>query len=184
MDLDLRDLTDVSAVLSSVDAPAGWYTKVRLSISDPRLVLTEDPETVITDIQLTAADRLFISKQFEIPPEPTLLLLNFGRLHLVPTGGNGYVLTPQLDVTIDIQDATVALTGEITAVDTDSITLALEQGAVDVLTTGADVFLPGDVETPTGTLDDLTAGITVDITGVTDINGTITADTITITAAE
>lgn len=187
LEVNLLDLVGVSEVLSTAEVPAGKYTKIRLEISNPRLVLASDPETEITDIQLTANGRLFVSQQFEIPAgESVLLLLDFGGIHLVPLGNGGYVLTPQLQVTIEITSADVTATGVISALDTDNdtLTLELEDGSIEVDYSGAEIFLPPDTDTPTGQESDLAVGLTVQVQGTATVNGPVSASSIHILAEE
>jgi hypothetical protein len=174
----------VSRVLSSVEIPAGTYTKIRLSIENPRLVLNSDPDAVITNIQLTANGRLFVSKTFELPEgEPYLLILTFEDIHLVETGNGGYVLTPQLRADIDIEPAEAVIVGTITAMnkDTDTLIVQLDDATeIEVLYTDALIYLPGDTDTPTGTEDDLFVGLEAEIAGLLTVDGSLTAETIRI----
>jgi len=184
MDVNILDLLDVSRVLSSVEIPAGTYTKIRLSIENPRLVLNSDPDAVITNIQLTANGRLFVSKTFELPEgEPYLLILTFEDIHLVETGNGGYVLTPQLRADIDIEPAEAVVVGTITAMnkDTDTLIVQLDDATeIEVLYTDALIYLPGDTDTPTGTEDDLFVGLEAEIAGLLTVDGSLTAETIRI----
>ena len=184
MDVDILDLMDVSAVLSCVEVPAGMYTKIRLSIENPRLILSSDPDTVITDIHLTANGRLFISEEFELPEDESyLLILYFESIHLVEEGNGSYVLTPQLRAEIDIEPAEATACGTIVDIDeeTDTLTLALCEGSeIEVLYTDALIFLPGDIDTPTGTEDVLEVGLCVIMTGTLSAEGSLTADSIRI----
>ena len=63
MELTLQDLTEL---ISEVVLPSGEYRGIRLTISDPRLVLRADPSTVITNVQLPADGRLFIKYPFTL----------------------------------------------------------------------------------------------------------------------
>ena len=184
MDVDILDLTDVSAVLSCVDVPAGFYTKIRLSIENPRLILSSDPDTVITDIHLTANGRLFISEEFELPTgESYLLILHFESIHLVEQGNGGYVLTPQLRAEIQIEPTAATVCGTIVDIDKDADTLRLalcDGSEIDVFYTDALIYLPGDTDTPTGTEDDLEVGLFVIMTGTIWADGSLTADSIRI----
>jgi hypothetical protein len=184
MDVDILDLTDISAVLSCVDVPAGVYTKIRLSIENPRLILDSDPETVITDIHLTANGRLFISEEFELPDGGFyLLILHFESIHLVEQGNGGYVLTPQLRATIEIEPREARVCGTIVDIDkdTDTFTLAMCEGSeIHVSYNDASIFLPCDTDTATGTEDDLDVGVFVIIRGTLWVDGSLTADSIRI----
>jgi len=184
--IDLVDLTGVSAILSSAEIPAGLYTKVRLSIKDPVLVLADDAEgTEITDIKLTANGRLFVSTPFTLPEgQASLLVLDFNGLHLVPTGSGKYVLTPQLRADISVTDAAVVLNGTVSTIDaaTSMLQVVLDGSgdAVDVNYADAVIWLPGDVDEPTGSAADLVPGAVVTITGTLTVSEAVHADTIVI----
>lgn len=186
MEVNLLDLTDVSAVLSSAEVEPGTYEQIRLEIEDPRLVLKADPETVITDIQLTANGRLFISGEFEIAEgESQLLVLDFGGIHLVETGNGKYVLTPQLRADVTISEAAAAAVGTVTAldVDADTMTVTLADGTELAMSyAGAVVFLPTDVDTPTGTELDLALDLEVEVQGTFWVDGSMNAQSIRIYA--
>jgi len=177
-DIDLLALEDLSQAFSTSEIPAGTYTKIRLAIENPRLRLLDDPETEITDIKTTANGHLFVSQTIEIPEgENTLIELSFTDLHLVRNGNGRYVLTPQLSVDIATSSADVAATGTIASVDPDNdeMVVTLAEGDATVLYAGAAIFLPADTDTPTGTEADLVVGANVEITGVIDLDGLITA---------
>jgi hypothetical protein len=128
--VDLLDLTQISEVLSSAEVPAGRYTKIRLSIENPQLVLVGgDPAAPITDIHLTANGHLFISEEFELADgEDMLLMLDFGGIHLVQQGHGGFVLTPQLRADLEQMTATAKLRGAVVSVDTATQTFLLDVG--------------------------------------------------------
>ena len=184
MEVDILDLMDVSAVLSCVDVPAGVYTKIRLSIANPRLFLSSAPETAIIDIHLTADGRLFISEGLELPEgESCLLILHFQSIHLVEQGNGGYVLTPQVRAEIEIESAEAKACGTIVAIDkdTDTLTLALCDGSeIEVFYADALIFLPWDAYDPSGTEDDLEVGVDVMMTGTLWGDGSLTAHSIRI----
>jgi len=185
--VDLRELTGLSALISSMEIPAGIYTKIRLSIQNPVLVLTSDPDTSITDIQLTANHRLFVSSSFEIPEGQTsLVLLDLNGIHLAATGNSKYVWTPQLRASITIEPANVQAAGTIASVDTTAKTLALDVDSAESLLqigyTGAAIFLPEDTDTATGTEGDLVVGVSVLIEGTLNVQGEMTAQTIRLLA--
>ena len=186
MDVNVLDLTEVSEVLSCVDVPADVYTKIRLSITNPRLVLKSDPLTVITDIHLTANGRLFVSEEFELPEgESYLIILHFTDLHLVERGNGGYVLTPQVRADIQIDPAEVCICGTIVSIDKDEDTLILglcsDQGSeIEVLYTDALIYRAADTDTPTGTEDDLVEGICVRVRGTLWVDHVLAAETIRI----
>lgn len=185
MDVDLADLTDVSAILSCVDVPAGAYTKIRFSVANPRLILRSDPDTVITDVHLTANGRLFISEEFELPEGSSyLLMLHLVSIHLVDEGNGGYVLTPQLRAEIQIEPTeAMVVCGTISDIDKEEDVFALvlcDGSEIEVLYTDATIFLPGDIDTPTGTEDNLDVGVSVITRGTLWVDGVLTADTIRI----
>lgn len=169
MRVNILDLTGVSQLISLEEVPAGHYTKIRLEIQDPELVLKPDPETVYTNIQLTANDRLFIDVDFELEDnENRILVLDFGGIHLVELGpGNGgYVLTPQLRASLEVlYFENTFVQGVIQSIDYDTNTLVLvvEGGEITVTyTEDAEIFLADDDETtPTGAETDLLAGMEI-----------------------
>lgn len=182
VDVDLLSLHEVSMLLSTADIPSGAYEKIRIAISNPRLVLVSDPGTVITDVHLTANGHLFVGGEFEVPDGNSLIELTFGGIHLVRTGHGSYVLTPQLRADVFIGSADVTLAGAIASLDTanQSMVVSLADGDVTVLYGSAAIFLPGDTDTPTGTEADFIAGASVEIEGTIDLDGVVTATTIRI----
>ncbi len=137
-DVELMDLREVSGLLSVAEVPAGDYTKIRLHIEDPRLLLS-DVDDVRTDIQLTANGRLFVSESFTLEGgESNFIVLDFEDLHLVEQGHGGFVLTPQLRANVQIDEGYVLAEGRIKNLDIDddqesgSFTLELTAAAGDV----------------------------------------------------
>jgi hypothetical protein len=185
-DINLMDLMDLTEVLSSVEVSAGTYTKIRLQISDPRLVLTSDPETVITDVHLTANDNLFIGKTFTLEDgEQSILLLDFGGIHLTTSGNGSYVLTPQLQADLTLLTAPATSTGEIAdlKMDADTFTLLLADGELVVDYSTAQIFLDTDTDTATGTEAYLADGLMVDVSGELQVDGSVIADSVRILPA-
>lgn len=186
-EVELRDLTEISEILSNAELQAGVYTKIRLTVDSPQLVLTADPSTVITDIQLTANSRLFVSESFELPAgQESLILLDFTGLHLVQTGEGKYVWTPQLRATISVIPAYALASGTITSVDTTAMTFVLhvQDATTDVVVdySNALIFLPTDTSTPSGTAASLVPETQVTVEGNLDVSGVLHADTIRILA--
>lgn len=182
-EVNLLDLTGVSQIISDAAVPPGTYTKIRLEIADPRMVLKEDPETEITDIQLTANGRLFVSQTFEVPEGQTsLILLDFNGVKVVEQGNGGYTLTPQLRVDLSVLDAAATVTGTVVSNDTGELLLVLNLGDSEVTVdyARAVIFLATDGETPSGTPEDLTVGLTVRADGLLQADGSIAADTVAI----
>lgn len=184
LDVDLVDLTALSEVLSSQEIEAGTYNRIVLDIANPRLILAGDPGTVITDVQLTANSRLFVNETFELPAnQSSLIVLDFGGIHLVETGAGKFVLTPQLQADVGVQSADAQAAGVVAELDTEADTFTLdlgEDGAVAIVYTDAQIFLPGDTDTPTGTEADLIDGLSVEIQGTLFVDGSINATVITI----
>ena len=170
--VDLVQLDGVNRLISLDDVPAGKYTKIRISFEDPVLVLASDPNTEISgdSIKLTANGRLFISQMFVLPEnQQSVLLIDFGGLHLVMNGNGDFVLTPQLSVALSVgivED--VSVMGMITAIDTelDVFTLMIEGGELLVDCAAALIFLPEDTDTATGLKTDLMVGQKVVVEGM------------------
>ena len=187
LDVNLNELIGVSEVLSSAEIPADTYGEIRLSISYPRLVLTSEPEMEFTNIQLTANGRLFVQETFEIlEGQDTLLLIDFGGVNVVVTGGaftgeTDFVLKEFLDVSLDVVDASVMALGTITGLDTagDSFVLDIADSDSELTVNygGAEILLPGG---STGSEEDLDVGTLVDVGGTISVNGTLGADTVQI----
>jgi len=168
--VDLIQLEGVNRLISLDEAPAGTYTKIRISFEDPVLVLKSDPNTELANVHLTANGRLFISQMFDLPEgQQSVLLIDFGGLHLVMNGNGNFVLTPQLAVDLEvgmIEDTSVM--GMITAIDSenDLLTLMVEGGELLVDCAGASVFLVDDTDTPNGDKSDLMVDQKVEVMGL------------------
>lgn len=181
MDVDLLDLTGISQVISNAVVEPGTYTKIRLNIENPRMRLSATPDVEITDIHLTANGRLFVSQSFEVPEGQTsLIVLDFGGLHLVQQGNGGYTLTPQLTVDLSVQNADVVIEGDVVTNDTAAATLTinLEGTAVVINYVDADIFLVTDTDTATGVAESVVVGGSVRVTGILQADGSIVADAI------
>lgn len=199
-DVNLLDLTTLSEVLTTADIPAGKYCKIILHIEDPRLVLVADPDTVITDIHLTANGRLFIKDRFVVgEQEDIIIVLNFGGIHLVERGDGGYVLTPKVRAEVNVDEQETAVEGEITSIDTEAkiIEIESEDGSTyEVLVTDDTVIKTDDdsddadeeEETRHGDdegqlylkFEDLQVGQRVEVEGTLSEGGQILADVIVI----
>lgn len=190
--VNILDLSGVSQLISLEEVPAGHYTKIRLEIEDPELVLKAEPETVYTNIQLTANDRLFIDVDFDLEGgDNRILVLDFGGIHLVELGqGNGgYVLTPQLRASLEILSyENTFVQGVIDSIDYDMNTLVLLVDGGEISVTypeEVEIFLPtDDEETPTGTESDLLEGMEVVCYGELYSDNTMTASRIEIVPEE
>ncbi|HOD49550.1 MAG TPA: DUF4382 domain-containing protein [Candidatus Hydrogenedentes bacterium] len=181
MRVNILDLTGVSQLVSLQEVPAGHYSKIRLEIADPELVLKAEPETVYTNIHLTANDRLFITTDFDLEDGTNrVLVLDFGGIHLVPLGNGDYNLTPQLRASLEILSVeNTFVQGVINAIDYDANTLVLGVEGGEIAVTYAEdteIFLStDDAETPTGAETDLLAGIEVICYGELYSDNTMTA---------
>ena len=116
--------------------------------------------------------------------ESYLLILTFVDIHLVELGNGGYVLTPQLRADIEIEPAEALVSGTIIAIDktADMLTVALTGGTtIEVYYDEALIFRPSDTQdTATGREHDLVVGLTVTVTGMLWVDGSLTADRIEI----
>lgn len=190
-DIDLIDLTALSQLLTSVEIPAGDYCKIRIRIENPRLVLASDPETVITDVHLTANGRIFIQDHFEIEAdEEVLIVLDFAGIHLVLSGNSGqYVLTPQLRAEVNVEEAEAEVEGTIVAIDTETRIIQIETENGDlfdvqvldttVITTDDDADEVEESEAEvTLAFEDLAIDQEVEVEGLLTIDGPIQANEI------
>ncbi len=195
VDVEILDLTQLSEVLSSAIVPAGDYCRIIIRIANPRLVLVSDPNTVLTNVHLTANGRLFIQDHFELEDgEEVLILVNFGSIHLVEAGNSGrFVLTPQLRAEVDVLEAAVAIFGTIESIAEEPMIINVrtetdESFEVFVdpdtsITTDDD---SDDIETrgevpPTVmvlTFSDLAVGQEVEVEGLLTVGGQIDADAV------
>jgi hypothetical protein len=184
VDVDLMALTDLSALIASAEIYPGRFTKIRLAVEEPRLVLASHPDEVITDVQLTANGHLFVSKQFELEEgDSRLLALRLEGIHLVEAGKCRYVLTPQLRAELEWVETEALVVGHLTDVDPDNDTLvvALEDGTeVTVVYAEADIYLPADTDVANGTETDLSPGQEVEIRGTFWVDGSMDAGEIRI----
>ncbi len=195
-DVNLLDLTLLSEVLTSAEIPAGRYCRIILEISDPRLVLASDPDTVITDVHLTANGRLFIKDRFEIGEgEDIIIVLNFGGVHLVQRGDGGYVLTPKVRADVNVDEQETAIAGEVVSVNPETHIVEVEGADLtiyEVLVTEDTViktdndsndsseFRQGDDDYLYLKLEDLQPGMHVEVEGTLSEGGQILADVIVV----
>lgn len=192
VDVNVLDLTALSEVLSAAVIDAGEYCRIIVRITNPRLVLEADPNTVLTNVHLTANGRLFIQDHFVLEDgDQVLIIVNFGSIHLVEAGNSGrYVLTPQLRAEVTIEDAAVAITGTIQTVDDLGQIITVRTAADDVFEVFADggttVRTDDDADDPATGVDvalafgDLEVDQVVTVTGLLTVSGQITADDIEI----
>lgn len=135
-DVDIVDLLDLSLVLSSEDIPAGKYRGVQLRISNPRLRLVGDAGSIEAgpyreNVKLTANGRLFLRQCFEVPADQEVIIsVDLGGIHLVNSGNSGkFVLTPQVRVEYDVDEAEVEFEGEIISKDDTSEIIEVDTGS-------------------------------------------------------
>jgi len=165
LEVDLKDLTEVAALISTAEVPAGIYNQIRLYIEDPVMVMA-DEKAEVTNVHLTANSRLFITGAFEIPAGEVVILLDLDGVKIVQRGNGDYTWTPQLHATIDVSLVETISTGTIEAgsLDTgaDTFTLVLTAGNVFVDYSGAEIYLD------TTLVDELSLaeGQVVEVTGV------------------
>lgn len=190
VDVNVLDLTALSEVLSSAIIPAGDYCRIIIRITDPRLVLVSDPNTVITNVQLTANGRLFIQDHFDLNDgDEVLIIVSFGSIHLVETGVPGrYVLTPQLRADVTVEDATVLIAGTIETVDDETLIITVRTESNDLFEVFADgttvIHTDDDADDPDISVDvtlafaDLEVGQDVLVTGLLTVGGQVEADDI------
>ncbi len=181
--VNLLDLTELSEVLSSVEIPAGTYTQTRLTISNPELILKENPDQVITDVHSTANGRLFINEDLELPEgQDSLLIIDLSDVHLVQTGNGGFVFTPQIDVEFTVSDAAVVALGTIVSVNAENDSLVMEiadsDGQQVTVEYGAAALSHTDMSAATEA--DLTVGAAVDVAGTAQVDGSIVASTVVV----
>jgi len=194
IDVNILDLTALSEVLTMAEVPAGDYCRIILHIENPRLVLVADPNTVLTNVQITANGRLFLKDHFVLEDGANVIIvIDFGSIHLVDAGASGkYVLTPQLRADVDVEDAEVEVSGEIVSTNAETMIIEIDtegdgpplEVVVSLETViqtddDADDVVRGVIE-PTVLLEfaDLAVGQEVAVEGLLTVGGQILADEI------
>jgi hypothetical protein len=178
LEVNLKDLIGVSQALSSLNIPAGWYTEIRLTMENPRLTLKDNPDTVITDIELPGNGQVTFSEMFELAAGKALVSMDLGGIDLTTAGNGEYVFSPQLLAEFDASSAAIIATGPLGIVGNDSMSLNLSEGALNVQFRGASIFMPQDTTQATGTAANLLQGSTVSAIGTVNLDGTVAADEI------
>jgi len=186
--IDLMDLTEISALLTQEEVPAGTYKQIRLWVEDPemRLVGMEPEDPSITDIKLTASARLFITQTFELyGGSSSVVSMDLTGVKIVDLGNDKYTWTPQLEVLLQVEEAATSAEGGIWELDTESdlFLLSLEDGSsfwVDY--SQADLYLAPDAPATEATLEEAVfMGYLVHVVGTLSADGTtIMAQTVTI----
>jgi len=199
IDVDLfhLDTTGLSQVLADAALPAGYYTALHILFENPRLVLKTDPDTVVLDLSITAQGELTLDSVFQLPEGDSILLLDIGGLHFSFDSNGSLVLVINLSAeVVDDHDTEVEVCGTIDAVHPDLENFEMTSyGELDknnnhepvnlVVNYGdAEIYLPGDGDTPTGTPEDLTAGLKVKVEGTMTPEGAVQATKIEIKDAE
>lgn len=185
-DVDLVQLDGVAAMLTSAEIPTGVYNQIRLNIENPRLVLAAAPETVVTDVHLAANSRFFVAERFAAyAGTQTNIVLDIEGIHLVREGNGGYTLTPMLRARFREDRVPAVAQGVVVSVDAaaGAMVLGLPDADVPVNVSTAAIFLPGDTDTATGTLESLTEGAEVLVEGEVNAGGRFTADRVTLLPA-
>lgn len=190
-DVDLLSLTDLSQILTTANVPAAEYCRIFIRIENPRLILKRDPDTVITNVQLSSFGRLVLREHFEITEEDEfLVLLDFGGIHLFRFGDR-YVMFHRLRADVRVIGAETELVGAINAVDESmkSVQILTDVGEtfnvmIDRKTT---IFTDDDADdaAPTGAVQrlrfgDIDVGQRVRALGMMDVSAVINAKSIEI----
>lgn len=185
MDIELVALDGITAVVDTVDLPAGRYTKIRIYYENPRLTLVGEEGTELTDIHITANGRMFISQTFTLEQGgATLIFIDFGGVHLTfnPVTGR-YVLTPQLRVVLNLESAEVVIEGIITNKSDEATMMIQLDNSRDVFGTESTLYWKEIVEEPgTMALEGGFVGLMledlVEVAGIAQQDGSVTADVI------
>lgn len=203
MRVDLVQLQGLAALVTSKPLEAGIYTKIKITIADPEMVLKSALDLVIpaTEIQLTANNRLFVEQDFEVPAGKTSLILfdmNGFEVEDQPARPVEFKLLPHaLDVGVRVESEHVIFTGQITSIDAENNTIfvaGLDSDPVEVIlpaeSEGEDEGESEDEGEDEGEDDqegedmpdvsDFTVGQTVQVEGTLDVDGVVTATAITV----
>ncbi len=180
--LDLLDLTMVAALLSDTTVPAGAYTGVELVISEASLVLASNP---LERIELTLSeDGVYtLDFDFEIDSDnPRLLFIELGGLNVFEDEGGVFTLSPELSAGLASAVSNVRIEGSIESKDSGEETMVLAMGAAryTVDYSAADIFVPGDYGTPSGTPAILAAGADVAVVGTVGLDSSIASEIIVV----
>ena len=161
VEVDLADLRGAAEVIASMDVPPGTYRGVALRIAEPRLVLTDAPDTVIGNVLLPHGGLLEVPLDFTIESGGEgLLILNLGEINIFQWDDGSFSFTPQLSAEVDTQPRNAQAVGRIEDADheNDRFRLASSDVSLRVHYSGAAIFVPGDFDTPTGTEADIENG--------------------------
>lgn len=191
MRVDLVQLQGLAALVTSKPLDAGVYTKIKITIADPEMVLKSALDLVIpaAEIQLTANNRLFVEQDFEVPAGKTSLVLfdmNGFEVEDQPTRPVEFKLLPHaLEVGVRVESENVIFTGKITSIDAENNTIfvaGLDSNPVEVI-------LPAEGEgegegeaaeegEAMPAIADLSVGMTLEVEGTLDTEGVVTATAI------
>lgn len=180
--VDLLDLTDVADLLASTTVPAGSYTGVELVITKATLIRADNPEAPI-DVALAGSGTYSLNFAFDIVEESSgLLYLDLGGLNLFQQDDSTYQLAPDLSAALRGSVADTRVEGTIESVDPASHSFVLAVGAARVTVdfSGAEIFLPTDFETPSGTASSLAVDTGVAVVGTVGLDDTLAPETIVI----
>lgn len=180
IDVDFFGIEDSAYLLSRMNIPADRYTRIELSVENPRLVLKADPDTVITNVHLTANGRLFLEQTIDLRGFCSAIIdVDFGGVHLVETGNDDkYVLTPQLTAEVSIQSFQVLARGTIVSFDPFGDGFTVVFGGSPIQVVPSDDVLILDASGNIVTLDDLHLNQPIEVWGVLTNNGVISAEVI------
>lgn len=180
--VDLLDLTRVADLLSTASIPAGSYTGVELMITRATLLRADNPEVPI-DVALSNNGTYTLNIALEVTEDSSgLLYLELGGLNLFQQDESTYQLAPDFSASLRESVANSRVEGTIESVDSASHTFVLAAGAArfTVDFNGAEIFLPADFETPSGTASSLVVDTDVAISGTVGLDDTVAPETIVI----
>jgi formylglycine-generating enzyme required for sulfatase activity len=180
--VDLLDLTTVAVLLSDTSVPAGTYTGVELVISQASMVLVSNPLETIT-LALSEGGTYTLDFDFEILADSAgILYLELGGLNVLEGEGGNYTLAPALSADLRESVAHTRIEGTIESTDGAAETFVLAVGAAryTVDYSDADIFVPGDYGTPSGTPAILAINTDVAVVGTASLDSSIAPHTIVV----
>ena len=186
-DVDLRRLDSVSEFMSERSVPALKYAKVGLRLANPRLVLKDAPDTVITEVRPTTRARLYADVSIDLTnkKKPILMAVDFSDFLVVQTASTAYDWTPALRADISADNVKVEATGYAESVEAASALIMLNSNGakMQVNCTNAQVHASDGSEEETGTMNDLRLGMQITVTGKLYTNAYLDAEDILISPA-
>lgn len=133
--IDLFGIDPLTEVLGALSIPVGSFSGIRLVVDTPRLVLSADPTTTLTNVTLPNGGNLIMDIPFQLSRNMlTAFTVNFGSTALTQSDATGdYIFTPILTGTISNDAPDVNIEGEITA-------LSEEDQTINVVTVNGDEY--------------------------------------------